>query len=262
MATEKSSEICQVEHGRRVFPAKAVMLGMCFGIAVGVSVTLAITQMPATSHSMTDNALIEFAEDKKNKSSKKEKVLPKAEECSLATTQNCAKSQCCDNFGFQCYSKNKTFAACLKKCDPQHMATGGNGTWSCQELGVRTRCATTKENCLPYGCCADAGYQCYAKDDNWGQCMMSCDPGTQQTVDKSKWWCAPIGPRNFADYKGDFIPGFTEVEPWVKNCTPLGQNCASTKCCAWTGYKCYEKNATWASCLSSCHPKKVERRCV
>merc|ERR1712117_765224 len=75
-------------------------------------------------------------------------------------------------------------------------------------------------------------------------------------IDNAPWYCAPIGPRNFADYRGDFIPQFTEVEPWVKNCTPLGQNCASTKCCAWSGYKCYEKNATWASCLSSCHPKK------
>jgi len=256
MATEKSSEICQVEQGRRAFPTKAVMLGMCVGIAVGVSVTLAITQMPAASHSMADDALIDFAEAKKNETSKKKKVLPKAEECSNAKTQNCLKSQCCENFGFQCYSKNTTFAACLKKCDTQQMATAGNGTWSCQELGVRTRCATTKESCLPYGCCADAGHQCYAKNENWGQCRMSCDPSTLQTVDNAKWDCAPIGPRNFADYRGDFIPQFTEVEPWVKNCTPLGQNCAATKCCAWTGYKCYEKNATWASCLSSCHPQK------
>merc|ERR1711876_169278 len=27
-------------------------------------------------------------------------------------------------------------------------------------------------------------------------------------------------------------------------------------CCSWTGYKCYEKNASWASCLQNCHPQK------
>jgi len=65
MATEKSSEICQVEQGRRVFPTKAATLGICFGIAVGVSVTLAITQMPVASHSTADDALIDLAEAKK-----------------------------------------------------------------------------------------------------------------------------------------------------------------------------------------------------
>jgi len=47
-----------VEQGRRAFP----MLSMFFGIAVGVSGTLAITQKPAASHSVADNAFIDFAE--------------------------------------------------------------------------------------------------------------------------------------------------------------------------------------------------------
>jgi len=137
------------------------------------------------------------------------------------------------------------------------MATAGNGTWSCAELGVKNRGASTTENCLPYGRCADAKHQCYAKDAKWGKCMISCDPAAIAKVDGgAEWWCAPIGPRNSKDYRGDFLPGFTEVEPWVKKCTALGENCASTKCCSWTGYKCYEKNASWASCLQNCHPQK------
>ena len=78
MATETSSEICQVEQGRRAFPTKAVMLGMCVGIAVGVSVTLAITQMPAASHSSADDALIEFAEAKKKQIQQKGKSPPQS----------------------------------------------------------------------------------------------------------------------------------------------------------------------------------------
>jgi len=67
MATDKSSEICQTEQARRVFPTKAATLGMCFGIVVGVSVTLAITQMPGASQSAAEDALIDFAEAKKKK---------------------------------------------------------------------------------------------------------------------------------------------------------------------------------------------------
>jgi len=252
-ATELTSERCESEQQRKAFPTKAVVLGIC--IALAVAATIAIKEMPIAESKMMDDALIDFAETKKNKT-KKVKLLPKAEECSMAKTQNCMKSQCCDNFGFQCYQKNATFAACLKKCDAQKMATAGNGTWSCAELGVRTRCASTSESCLPYGCCADAKHQCYAKNANWGQCRVSCDPAGMAAIDGAKWDCAPIGPRNSKNYRGDFLPSFTEVEPWVKKCTPLGENCASTKCCSWTGYKCYEKNATWASCLMGCHPQK------
>merc|ERR1712032_318411 len=87
-----------------------------------------------------------------------------------------------------------------------------------------------------------AKHQCYAKDAKWGKCMISCDPAAIGKNDGgAEWWCAPIGPRNSKDYRGDFLPGFTEVEPWVKKCTALGENCASTKCCSWTGYKCLEE---------------------
>jgi len=172
------------------------------------------------------------------------------------------KSQCCDNFGFQCYQKNATFAACLKKCEAPKMAAAGNGTWSCTALGVRTRCASTTENCLDYGCCADSQMQCYSKDGKYGQCRISCDQTTMAAVDGgAKWWCAPIGPRNSKDYSGDFVPSYTDVEPWVKNCTPLGENCASTKCCSWTGYKCYEKKFDVGKLFDGLPPKQMERRC-
>jgi len=277
-ATELSSESGQVlEQGSRGFSTKAVMLSVCLATVVSATVsasaTIAISRRPVASHattndglqSITDNVLIESREAKKEtkkimptaaKAKNEETKNPKAEWCALAKGENCMKSECCDNFGYQCYKKNTTYGACLKKCDPQQMAKDGNGAWSCTELGVRTRGAGSKENCLPYGFCADAGHQCYAKNRWWGQCMMNCDVAGMEATDKAKWDCTPIGPRNTADYRGDFLPQFTQVEPWVKNCAPLGQNCASTKCCAWTGYKCYEKNATWASCLRGCHPQK------
>jgi hypothetical protein len=65
-----------------------------------------------------------------------------------------------------------------------------------------------------------------------------------------------IGPRNTHKYGADDFPGLLEVEPSVKQCSRVGESCADTKCCSWSGYFCYEKNASWASCLSQCIPGK------
>ena len=73
------------------------------------------------------------------------------------------------------------------------------------------------------------------------------------------WSCDPIGPVNSLDYTVDYtvdVYGLVEVEPWVKNCSHIGDNCKSTKCCAWSGYKCYEKDATWSSCRKTYCPSK------
>merc|ERR1719433_2151089 len=163
----------------RVFSAKRVVVGICFALVVAAAV--ANRQMSFAVHETMNDALIDMAEA--NKSKKMKQLLPTSEECSLAKTQNCMKSQCCDNFGFQCYQKNATYGACLKKCDANKMAAAGNGTWACKELGVRTRCASITESCLPYGCCADSKLQCYAKNANWGQCRMRCDPSAMEAMD-------------------------------------------------------------------------------
>lgn len=57
---------------------------------------------------------------------KKKYPLPKPTECSVAGVQNCNASQCCDNFGFQCYAKNASFAACMKKCEPAALSKKGS----------------------------------------------------------------------------------------------------------------------------------------
>merc|ERR1712151_1421283 len=113
------------------------------------------------------------------------------------------------------------------------------------------RGAWISENCADYGGCADAGHQCYTKDANSAQCMTTCD--------KSKYSCEPIGERYTPDYRDDYEEDYFRsmiVEPWVKNCSHIGDSCAETKCCSYTGYHCYEKDKSWASCLSNCIPKK------
>lgn len=88
--------------------------------------------------------------------------------------------------------------------------------------------------------------------------MKSCSPVAMKANDlhKEDWSCDPIGPRNTMDYRNDYVEGMVEVEPWVKNCSDIGESCAATKCCAFSGYKCYEKDSTWSSCVRSCIPGK------
>jgi len=177
--------------------------------------------------------------------------LPLAYECSVPKTQNCKTSQCCVSWDHQCYEKNATWAVCLKKCDSKAFLASGNGSWTCNPIGLRNRGALDGENCWDYGGCADPGHQCYTKDDKFASCYTSCD--------KSQYPCEPIGTRYTPDYRDDYEEDYyktTLVEPWVKNCSHIGESCAETKCCSYTGYYCYEKNESWASCLSTCIPHK------
>jgi len=184
---------------------------------------------------------------------KKKDPLPKPTECSMATVQNCNVSQCCDNFGFQCYAKNESFAACMDKCEPATLNKKGNGTWSCKPLGLKHRCAALSEDCSQFGCCATDGHQCFEQSKGKASCKKTCDPAVYGT---QGWTCAMIGPRNTQKYGTGYYAGMVEVSPSVKKCSRIGESCASTKCCSWTGYSCYEKNSTWASCLTQCIPNK------
>jgi hypothetical protein len=43
-----------------------------------------------------------------------------------------------------------------------------------------------------------------------------------------------------------------EVAPPAKMCSKTNEECGGTKCCKLTGYKCYNKNATFNGCAKSC----------
>merc|ERR1712039_64974 len=77
---------------------------------------------------------------------------------------------------------------------------GGNG-WNCSKLGNPTRCAADSENCLPFGCCAGVGHQCYKKNKDWGVCMQGCNPPEMKFRENppQDWSCDMIGPRNTMD---------------------------------------------------------------
>ena len=54
----------------------------------------------------------------------------------------------------------------------------------------------------------------------------------------------------------DYIDGKVDVVPWIKGCSKLGENCMSTKCCAYSGYSHFLKSGSWAGCARKCFPGK------
>merc|ERR1719436_375298 len=109
-------------------------------------------------------------------------------------------------------------------------------------------CATTK--CCKSG--GKTGFQCYAKNKNWAECMETCKPGVhpgekEGTYDATgkfvpaKWSCDKLGSRGAPD-----------------PCSAPGEDCRTTKCCSaamgGSGMTCFEKNENWASCQASCTP--------
>jgi len=236
-------------------------VGVLSGLAVGVLAVVALTrQTPGALDEGDDFDDFDLDADTELFAAKKEKrPLPLPDECSKSTVQNCIQSQCCLEFHAQCFAKNATYGACMKKCDKAKLMKAGNGSWSCAKLGLERRCAKATENCADFGCCADAGHQCFLKDNSYGKCMYTCDPANMTKSGTGAWSCDPVGKRNTPYYRNDYTPHYankTLVEPWIKNCSTIGESCAKTRCCSWTGYHCYEKNDTWASCLSACIPKK------
>jgi len=237
---------------RRRLPACALV-----GVVAGALLVVALSrQAPGTLRAGNDHLSHTTFVEKKTSS------LPLPYECSVSKIQNCHMSQCCLEFGFQCYEKNETYGACLETCDKGALLKAGNGSWRCNKLGLPRRCATAQENCGVFGCCAGAGHQCYAKDKYSATCMHTCNSTAMTAADprKEAWSCDPIGTRYTPYHRDDYTPDYPKkalVEPWVKNCSHIGESCAETKCCAWTGYYCYEKNESWASCLSHCIPKKA-----
>merc|ERR1712032_1709091 len=93
----------------------------------------------------------------------------------------------------------------------------------------------------------------------YGECRDRCEPAQILSATGEAWSCDPIGIRYTPDYKDDFLTDYnmqTLAEPWVKKCSHIGDSCAETRCCSYSGYYCFEKDAQWSSCLADCIPGK------
>jgi hypothetical protein len=149
----------------------------------------------------------------------------------------------------QCYQKNTGWAECHPSCTEGLDVRGpDNSSWSCKELGERTKgdippaCVGPLDDCSASLCCNVTGFACYEKKKGSGYCRADCTAGPDPTwEDSTPWTCKKLGPET---------PG---VADWVeKQCSRSGDNCLSTGCCADEGKQCYAKDAGWAECKYGC----------
>lgn len=198
------------------------------------------------------------------KASSKEKApgAASAAECS-AGSEDCSSTKCCSDPGLQCYDKNKFWAKCREECVPgvPDPADVDADPWSCKELGKRTpgkvvgqeHCHDADDNCLESSkCCKGAGFACFTKNDTFGRCMPDCTPGPQYVdLDNGDpWTCHQAGP---------MTP--STVGEWTQEeCSGDEDDCKDTRCCATSGFACYEMNEGWAQCKPSCSQEPSEDR--
>lgn len=169
--------------------------------------------------------------------------------------EDCRKTRCCSEPGFQCYEKNSSFATCKRACaanGPDLSDTDGS-FWSCKELGerapetqpwVRKQCAKEGESCLDKKCCMNEGDACFLQNEYWGTCKSACNPDQEQG-----WDCTQVGPVTPATLSD----GAGKLAPWVfTQCSKPQEACLDTGCCVGMDYQCYKKNQFWATCMRSC----------
>ncbi|CAK0800117.1 unnamed protein product [Prorocentrum cordatum] len=183
--------------------------------------------------------------------------------------ESCALSKCCSEPGSKCYKKNDYWFACNQTCNPYYMWKDGgwvktNETvWDCEE--VRPPCTPNGESCALSKCCSEPGMKCYKKNDHWSSCNQTCNPNylwmetgwvkTNETV----WDCEVITiDSTDVSTASDTTDSASSSDASTSSvCSPNGESCALTKCCAEAGSKCYKKNGNWSSCNQSCDPNSM-----
>merc|ERR1740123_2330381 len=223
LETEDSSERPRETYSRKW---RHSLTGGALGVAALLAVIAATTTLQnsrnqSPSH-IGSSATVGLAEDTEKKCAKKE-------------SEDCSKSQCCEDVGFQCYAKGEGWAVCKESCDPEEMKKydPDHEEWTCDELGERARCAKDGEECSKMGCCEEPGTVCYEKNELWSACMKGCDAAEMKKNDPKhqEWSCKEIGERNYKS-----------------TCSWAGQECTDSKCCNNDGYTCVVKDETFAGC--------------
>mmetsp|Transcript_100348 Transcript_100348/g.306698 ORF Transcript_100348/g.306698 Transcript_100348/m.306698 type:complete len:595 (-) Transcript_100348:645-2429(-) len=178
---------------------------------------------------------------------------PGADVC-VSEGVSCLKSKCCRDPGHTCFEKNTGWAACKASCQPGPNFGDPDGEpWTCNRLGptrpstaawVAGECAAGPGmDCLKVGCCKNPGERCWKKNDLYGACHSTCPAG---------WSCGTVGsqtPPSEPTRKIKPLPDWA----W-EQCSGVGQGCLASRCCIGMDVQCYEKNAWWAECKSSCAP--------
>ncbi|CAK0807684.1 unnamed protein product, partial [Prorocentrum cordatum] len=192
---------------------------------------------------------------------------------------SCALSQCCSEPGAKCYKKNDYWSSCNQTCNPNYIlwtvdgwVTTNETVWDCTE--IRPPCSQPGASCALSQCCSEPGASCYKKNDYWFACNLTCDPNSMWMengwvkTNETVWDCEVISIDSTdvssdsdvsiaadADVSADAASSSDVATASV--CSPNGESCALTMCCAEVGSKCYKKNDHWSSCNQTCDPNSM-----
>jgi len=147
--------------------------------------------------------------------------------------EDCRKSECCEQEGFQCYEQDSKWASCKSTCTEDD--------WTCKEFGERTPVSDMDEAgaapgqiCAIAGKCKQAGYQCYQMNDYYSACKVTCEA--------KDWTCKDYGNRTAMGPR----TGGTQCAWGADLCSPSG-------CCVAEGLQCYSRDEYWSSCMAACN---------
>lgn len=171
-------------------------------------------------------------------------------ECTDKYGPNCWDTKCCVDEGFVCIKKVEWYAQCRPKADavpgfvPPH--DPDKSPWNGTILEPHKTCASATDDCGTIGCCTDAGYSCFVKNEHFSNCNASCtigvspaDPVEHQTP----WSCDIV---DLSSHGACTLPeNASKAELWecckksqcsAEALTALGvdeQTCVADKCSAY-----------------------------
>lgn len=180
--------------------------------------------------------------------------------------------------GFQFWlNQYESWARCENSCCRSESGPFGEEFWNCADVSVvsntaattstvsntlaatitttaspstttpgSSHCSKTQQDCRSTQCCDDASLTCFAKNDWWAECKPSCTPGIDYSEPpeyQTEWSCAVLS-----------LQITTTTSTPAVLCSVSKQDCRSSMCCKDHASTCFEKNAWWAECKSSCTP--------
>jgi len=174
---------------------------------------------------------------------------------------------CCDNEQRAC--SGTTSSPASDDLDPVVDPDTGDAevpSAGAKPLGDDSYCPPEGEDCSSTRCCAQPGFQCFTKNKKWASCLTNCTKGMLLPGDPkpTPWDCKELGAKTplVGQVEGETVEGEVEVvvhEGWT-TCSPRGEDCRASSCCAGKDDNCYMKNAQYGSCMPECDKTAKDTR--
>jgi len=170
--------------------------------------------------------------------------LPKPTPASAACSEaggDCRTSLCCKDESLTCFLKDEYWASCRVTCTPDEIDELGD-KWECEALGhAPANVEAAKEvECDVETPCRDSSGS--VRDVCKAEARLTCC----EKAGKSREACCQLDSIK-AVFPGTGMTVHGE-DKCHKKCSANWQSCGVSQCCASSGFKCFEKDLTYAQC--------------